>query len=62
MKQLTKQEKGYLFELFKERTNKLNEIEQNIKCSLALSLGNYQEQINLERKLINEIKETIYTY
>lgn len=62
MKQLTKQEKSYLNEIFVDRLQKLKEIERQTKNSLALSLDNYQEKIDLERKLINGIKETIYTY
>lgn len=62
MKQLTKQEKSYLNEIFVDRLQKLKEIERQTKNSLALSLDKYQEKIDLERKLINGIKEFIYNY
>lgn len=62
MKQLTPQEKSYLNEIFVDRLQKLKEIEQETKRSLALSLDRYQEKIDMERKLIKGIKETIYNY
>ena len=60
--ELTQQEKSYLNEIFVDRLKKLNEIEKATNYSLALSMDNYQEKINLERKLIKGIKETIYNY
>ena len=62
MKQLSQNEKAYLNQIFVDRLQKLKEIERQTKNSLALSLDNYREKIDLERKLINGIKETIYTY
>lgn len=62
MKQLTPQEKSYLNEIFIDRLQKLKEIEQETKRSLALSLDGYREKIDMERKLIKGIKETIYNY
>lgn len=62
MKELTKQEKGYLNQLFAERLKKLKEIEESTKISLALSMDNYREKIDFERELINGIKESIYNY
>lgn len=60
--ELTQQEKSYLNEIFVDRLKKLNEIEKATNYSLALSMDNYKEKINLERKLIKGIKETIYNY
>lgn len=62
MKELTKQEKGYLNQLFAERLKKLKEIEESTKISLALSMDNYREKIDFERELINGIKESNYNY
>lgn len=62
MKELTKREKGYLNQLFSERLKKLKEIEEATKMSLALSMDNYREKIDLEREIIKGIKEAIYNY
>ena len=60
--ELTPQEKSYLNEIFVDRLQKLKEIEQLTRNSLALSMDNYKEKVELERKLIKGIKETIYNY
>jgi len=61
-RELTPQEKSYLNEIFVDRLQKLKEIEQLTRNSLALSMDNYKEKVELERKLIKGIKETIYNY
>lgn len=62
MKQLSQEQKAYLNEIFIDRLQRLKEIELSNSSIYKSTLDSYLKRINQERKLIKEIKETIYNY